>query len=89
MQRAADKNQTLFVPEFLNFRCSQEAMSFEQQKNSLHTFTKSAVASDPWPKTKKWFLPLLALSLDSLAHKLCHLTDPKNRSLSPTFPPHR
>ena len=71
MQRAADKNQTLFVPEFLNFRCSQEAMSFEQQKNSLHTFTKSAVASDPWPKTKKWFPPLLALSLDSLAHKLC------------------
>ena len=41
MQRAADKNQTLSVPEFLNFRCSQEAMSFEQQKKTAFTLSQS------------------------------------------------
>ena len=41
MQRAADKNQTLFVPEFLNFRCSQEAMSFEQNKKTAFTLSQS------------------------------------------------
>ena len=53
MQRAADKNQTLFVPEFLNFRCSQEAMSFEQQKKQPSHFHKVGCCFWPLAKDQK------------------------------------
>ena len=90
MQRAADKNQTLSVPEFLNFRCSQEAMSFEQKKKQPSHFHKVGCFFWPLAKDQK----MVPSSFGTVTwffgtQSLCHLTDPKNRSFSPTFPPHR